>query len=235
MRCTNDRETISLAAQGDEEALEQLVNDNMGLVKSVAKRFLGRGTDFEDLVQIGTIGLIKAIRNFDTNQNCVLSTYAVVLIVGEIKRHLRDDGMIKISRSTKANSTKIAAYTKEFQQKNNRLPQIKEIAKDLELSEEEIIIATESKQAVLSLFEKPSEDQKRPEETFGEDHFEKVYEKLSIEQEIEKLNENEQLLLRLRYKKNLTQSQTAKIMGVSQVKISREEKKIFEKLRTALS
>ena len=234
MKYINDESTISLAANGDEEAMERLVNDNMGLVRSAAKRFMGRGTDYEDLVQIGCIGLIKAIRNFDPKQNCVLSTYAVVLIIGEIKRYLRDDGLIKISRTTKQNSAKIASFSADFYQRHQRMPTIKEISQELCLNEEDVIIATESSTAVISLFEKPSEDQKSPEEMIGKDCFEGVYENLSLKQEVEKLDKDQQLLIDLRYKRNLTQTQTAKIMGITQVKVSREEKKIFQRLKKAL-
>ncbi len=235
MKYINDRETISLAQQGDAQALEAIVTSNMGLIKSVAARFLNRGTEFEDLVQIGTIGMIKAIRRFDCDLSVAFTTYAVPMIIGEIRRYLRDDGLIKISRSAKINNAKICAFCRDFKAEKGTQPTVSQISRALEISEEDVIFALDASRPVLSLYDKDEENGFSPEDTLGEDEMEKVFDSIALSEALKQLTESEEKLIRLRYFKHLTQDQTAKLLGISQVKVSRDEKKICQKLKELLA
>ena len=230
----NDYDIIIRAQNGDEKALETIVNTNIGLVKSIAIRFSDRGVEYEDLVQIGTIGMIKAIRKFDTSYNTVFSTYAVPMIIGEIKRFLRDDGLIKVSRTTKKNAHSISKFREEFLITQGREPTIDEIVCTLEITPEEAVFALEATQPVCSIH-RESDDAPGVEDIVGsDDGIERLCESISLKESISALDEQERKLIFLRYFKNLTQQQTAKILGYSQVKVSREEKRIFQKLRDLL-
>ena len=232
-RFSNTRERIKLAKDGDERELELLVLENTPLVKSIAKRFVDRGVDFEDLVQIGTIGLIRAIRGFNFDFDTALSTYAVPMIAGEIKRFLRDDGLLKISREVKRNASAILKFSNEFEMKHAHSPTTEEISNALQLSFEDIVFALESC-AQVSALEWEGEDGERMESILGVDTMERDFDRIAINSALEHLSENERLLIKLRYFKNLTQQQTADVLGLTQVKVSRDEKKICAKLRLLL-
>lgn len=230
----NDYDIITRAQNGDEKALETIVSTNIGLVKSIALRFCDRGVEFEDLVQIGAIGMIKAIRKFDTSYNTVFSTYAVPMIIGEIKRFLRDDGIIKISRTAKKNSHMISKFREEFLAAQGREPTIDEIVHTVGITSEEAIFALEAAQPLCSIH-RESDDSPGIEDIIGiDDGIECLCESISLRESISALNEEDRKLILLRYFKNLTQQQTAKILGYSQVKVSREEKRIFRELRNML-
>lgn len=230
----NDYAMITEAQNGNEKALEDIVKTNIGLVKSIAVRFSDRGAEYEDLIQIGTIGMIKAVRKFDISYNTAFSTYAVPMIIGEIKRFLRDDGIIKISRTAKKNAHDISKFREEFISGHGCEPTIDEIVKELGITAEDAVFAIESAQPVCSIY-RESDDVPGIEDTVGnEDDIEKLCETLSLKESISLLDDNEKKLICLRYFKNLTQQQTAKILGYSQVKVSREEKRIFQKLRELL-
>ena len=229
-------ELILRAHNGDETARTTLVEENVGLVWCIVKRFYGRGTDAEDLFQIGSIGLLKAIDKFDLTYDVRFSTYAVPMIAGEIRRFLRDDGMLKVSRSLKEIAYKAGQEKEKFIRKYNREPTIQELAQRVGVEKEEIIQAMEASVEVESL-QKPVcqgdgkevslmdklEKEERTEET--------IVDKLFLQALLEQLNGEERKLIYLRYFENKTQSQTGKMLGISQVQVSRLEKKILKTMR----
>ena len=219
---------------GNQKALELLTKANMNLVISIAHRFTSRGYELEDLIQTGTIGLLKALEGFDESLGYSFSTYAFPLITGEIRRFIRDDGPIKISRSAKSNAIKVINAKNEFIKENLREPKVSELSEITSLSTEEITTALEISRPLLSLQDKVTSDDSdlTLEETVAEeDTTEKLIEKLALKQEIKTLDETEQKIISLRYFRNLTQTQTASLLGISQVTVSRSEKKIIDKLR----
>lgn len=233
------KEFIIRAHNGDKDARDTLVQENMGLVLSIAKRFLGRGYEFEDISQIGVIGLIKAIDNFDTEYDVKFSTYAVPLIQGEIKRFLRDDGMVKVSRSIKENGYKVRSASDRLSQQLGRDATIDEIAATINLPVEDIIIALEANVEVDSIY-RPVYQSDGKEVTLADklleqrDGHEEMMNRMLLEQLLDTINEEEKEIIRLRYYENITQSEVAKILGISQVQVSRMEKKILLKMRNQL-
>lgn len=231
----NDYDAIKSAQNGDEKALCRIIESNLGLVRRLALRFLDRGIEYDDLIQIGTIGMIKAVRKFDVSYNTAFSTYAVPMIIGEIKRFLRDDGIIKISRTAKKNAADIARCREEFRAAQGREPTVDEIIELLGISCEDAVFALEASQPVSSIHRNEDDDGPGIEDVVGDDDdIERLCETLSLKEALSKLNNDERLLINLRYFRNLTQQQVARIIGCSQVKVSREEKRIFQKLREIL-
>jgi RNA polymerase sporulation-specific sigma factor len=229
-------ELIRQAKEGNKKAQEILVEENTGLIWSVVKRFQGRGYDKEDLFQIGSIGLLKCIDNFDLERKVKFSTYAVPLIMGEIKRFLRDDGLVKVSRSLKEASYKIKREKEHYEKLYNREPTLKEIAATLDMDESDILMAMESGQDVCSLHQviyQNEGDEIHLEDKLEQqsDLIEQTVDNIYIQELLQKLNEQERKLIELRYFQNQTQAVIAGIMGISQVQVSRMEKKILEKLR----
>ena len=217
---------IELAHQGDKAARDRLVTDNMGLIWSIVKRFAGRGYEQEDLFQIGTIGLLKAIDKFDLSYEVKFSTYAVPMISGEIKRFLRDDGMIKVSRSLKELSYKGYQAQEVLGRKLGREPSVTELAEYLDVSPEELTMAMDACTDVESLH--------RPvyEKVGKEDGAEeRVLDHLLLKELLTSLDKEERKLIYLRYFAEKTQTQVGKEMGISQVQVSRMEKKILKNLR----
>lgn len=245
-------EMIKLAHEGDKEARDLLVNENMGLIWSIVKRFSGRGYEMEDLFQIGCIGILKAIDKFDMSFNVQFSTYAVPMITGEIKRFLRDDGIIKISRTLKENSYKINKTISILSVKLNREPTIDEIATELNMNREEIIMTMESNVEVESihktiyqsdgneiyLVDKLSESgitsQVNDKDIFGDNEKEKLINHMMLKELMDNLKPREKELIILRYFKDKTQMEVAKVLGISQVQVSRMEKKILLKMRSEI-
>ena len=229
-------------AQGDDEAdamfaLETLIEENMGLVRSIALRFRDRGTDYDDLVQIGTIGMIKAVRSFSFEKEVVFSTYAVPLIMGEIKRHLRDDGPIKVSRIYKKLSMEIGRARSKILTDEGREPTILELANICGISVEDAAIALETINPISSLSETFGDDEKLTLESqlsSNDREIEKMNDKIALGQAIARLPRDWQRIVTMRYYRNMTQQQVADALGLSQVKISREEKKILAALREEL-
>ncbi len=227
---------IARSQQGDKKAREVLIEKNLGLVHSIVRRFLGRGVEAEDLFQIGTIGLIKAIDHFDLSYDVKFSTYAVPLITGEIKRYLRDDGMVKVSRTIKEQSMKIKLVQQKLQSKLGRDPSLQEISKEANLSVEEIVIATEADYRVESIY--TAAYQNDGSEVFlvdvlGKEDEEKetLLNRMLLQQLMEELSDKESELIRMRYFQDKTQTEVAKYMGISQVQVSRLEKKILLSMR----
>jgi len=227
---------IKKAHEGDEAARAQLVEDNIGLVWCIVKRFYGRGVEPEDLFQIGSIGLLKAIDKFDLSFEVKFSTYAVPMISGEIKRFLRDDGMIKVSRSLKELSYKAFLAKEKLQEKWNREPTLMELSEELQVAKEDLVMAMEASGEIDSIY-KPiyqsdgNEIQlvdKLEEDEVQED---KVLNHMLLKQLLEGLQCDERQLIYLRYFANKTQSEVGRKMGISQVQVSRLEKKILKNLR----
>ncbi len=243
---------IKLAHNGDKEARDLLVNENVGLIWSIVKRFSGRGYEMEDLFQIGCIGILKAIDKFDITFNVQFSTYAVPMITGEIKRFLRDDGIIKVSRSLKENNYKISKAVGELSIKLNREPTIEEIAEKLEMSSEEIIMTMEANIEVESIHKTIYQNDGNEiylVDKISKDGISSSIENINISEDtekdnlinhmvlkeiIEKLDPREKELIILRYYKDKTQVEVAKVLGISQVQVSRMEKKILLKMRKNL-
>ncbi len=227
---------IQRSHKGDKKAREQLVEENVGLVWCIVKRFYGRGTEPEDLFQIGSIGLLKAIDKFDTSYDVKFSTYAVPMISGEIKRFLRDDGMLKVSRSLKELSLKIFRAREKLIVEYDREPTLEELSKEIEVDKEEIAQALEAGGEVESLYTPVYQKEgnelclvDKVEEK--EEYVEKVVDKMFLEQLLRNLNKEERKLIYLRYFAEETQSVVGEKMGISQVQVSRMEKKILSRLR----
>ncbi|MBE6680223.1 MAG: sigma-70 family RNA polymerase sigma factor [Ruminococcaceae bacterium] len=231
-------ELIKRSQNGDNSAMEELVKNNAGLVQSIAVKFSGRGVDFEDLVQIGNIGMLKAIRSFDLERGVVFSTYAVPLIFGEIRRFLRDDGLIKICRPQKKLGAMLMRAKENYISEKGTSPRIEEIAKICGVSPEEAASALCAVSPTVSLSEPlfGDEDNFTLENTlFVQDESDKMLERLSLGEALAKLPELWQKIVVFRYYRDLSQQSTAELLGLSQVKISREEKKLIEFLRKQMS
>lgn len=223
-------------ADGDAAALDALVASNMGLVRCCASRFLGRGAEYEDLVQIGSIGLLRAARSFDPDHGCMFSTYAVPLIIGEIKRFLRDDGLIKVSRTLKSAGMNVMKQKELFLKQEGREPTLSEIASLCGIGVDEVVAALEATGPISSLSEPMGEDDATL-ETFlssSPDPMENVTDRIALYEAIRALSPRRQKIVFLRFFKDLSQSDTGKILGITQVKVSREEKAILEELRRLL-
>ncbi len=210
-------------------ATDRMVEENLGLVRMVVNRYRGFGVDEEDLFQIGSVGLIKAARDFDEGRELRFSTYAVAKIVGEIKTYLRDNGSIKISRKYKEDKFHIDREARRLNQELGREPRISELAKATGLTEEEILTATEATRPLLSLDLPPEEGGVIPK---AESPEEAALDRVLIREMLEQLPPLEQQLIQLRYFRELTQSATASILGLSQVAVSRMERKILQQLRS---
>ena len=230
---------IGRAHQGDKRAREILTENNMGLVHSIARRFQNRGVEMEDLIQIGCIGLLKAIDKFDTSYDVRFSTYAVPMITGEIKRFLRDDGMVKVSRSLKETAAKAYTVREELFLMEGKEPRMEEIARELGITREELVLAMDSQGQVESLQKtiyqsdgnEISLEDKLPLE---ENQQEMVVNRMFLEQALGTLDRKERELIYLRFFQDRTQSSIAQQMGMSQVQVSRMEKKILNRLRANL-
>lgn len=239
---------IEKSHHGDKRAREQLVKENMGLVWSIVRRFAGRGTDSEDLFQIGAMGLIKAIDKFDTSFEVKFSTYAVPMITGEIKRFLRDDGLVKVSRTLKENCWKIRKASEQFRQQKGREPTVEELAGLTGLGREEVVQALDlsvevdsidrtvqqndgSEVCLLDRLDSQRRDGAQP----GTDsEKEQLLNRVVLEQLLLELPDQERKLIIMRYLQERTQTDVAEALGVSQVQVSRMEKKILKRMREKL-
>ena len=226
---------IKLAQSGDREAMNELVERNMALVRSIVKKYLNRGTEYDDLYQIGSMGLVKAIKNFDSSYGVRFSTYAVPMIAGEIKRFLRDDGMIKVSRTLKELSLAISRLNNESKLKNGRELTVSELAERLDTSEEKIIDALNSTRVPLSLTAEYDSEGNPQLDVPTDDIQDEISERLSLEQAVKSLCDTDRKIIQLRYYRSKTQTQTAKILSMTQVQISRREKKILTAIRDKMS
>ena len=229
---TRTEELIALAQQGDKEAGETLVKENSGLIWSVARRFLGRGTEQDDLYQLGCLGFLKAVEGFDLTYGTQFSTYAVPKIAGEIRRFLRDDGAIKVSRTLKEHASQIRQTRSTLSNLLGREPSIGELCNHTGLTREEILLAENAVQEVESIHRETGEDGFTQENILTDTESEdRMVEKIALRQAISGLPQREQSVIRLRYYHGLTQDRVAKVLGVSQVQVSRIEKKAIAILR----
>lgn len=239
MAYENNIKDIIEAKNGNQEIMAKLIEENNGLIWSIVKRFKERGYDLEDLYQIGSIGFIKSIKRFDESFDVKLSTYAVPYILGEIKRFIRDDGSVKVSRSIKELSVKIRDIQNKCLKEKGREATLQEISKELKVNKEEITLALDSLMPTVSIYENTYND--------GEDGIsfidtlstnvdeqEQLVNKLTIKNILEQLNEREKQIILLRYFKNRTQTEVAKILGISQVQVSRIEKKTLKQIKVKL-
>lgn len=229
------RDTLELIArsqQGDQQAKEELVEANTGLIWSVAKRFMGRGTETEDLYQLGCLGFLKAVEGFDLAYGTQFSTYAVPKIAGEIRRFLRDDGAVKVSRGIKERAAAIKTTRNQLIHALGREPTILEISRQTGFSPEEIAMAETATATIESIQQETGEDGFSLESVLSDTQTEEqLVERLSLKQAIGALPEREALVIQLRYFHGLTQDRVARVLSVSQVQVSRIEKKALSQLR----
>ncbi|WP_411681038.1 RNA polymerase sporulation sigma factor SigF [Clostridium thailandense] len=232
-------ELIRVAKEGNKDALNRLIEVNLPLVSTISKKFLNRGYEYEDIFQIGCMGLVKAVNNFDEKYNVKFSTYAVPMILGEIKRFIRDDGMIKVSRSVK-NTAKKLHYDKEALTKElNREPTIEELSNYSGINTEEIIFAIESANSLQYLYDTIHQDDGAPvllidkiSENPEEDN--EMIDRIALKEALKSLDSKSRQIIMLRYFKDKTQVQVAKMLGISQVQVSRIEKKVLKTMRETL-
>ncbi len=230
---------IKRAQQGDREAQSLLLKNNIGLVKSIVRRFLNRGYEYEDLFQLGSIGLLKAIKNFDDDYKVKFSTYAVPMIAGEIKRFLRDDGMVKVSRSLKELHGKVRHTKDRLAKENGREPTLSEISEELGIPSEDIVMAIDANAAPEYLYNVIHHDDGAPiylidKIVAEEDKSSEMLDRLTLKEMIRKLKPRERQIIVMRYFQDSTQTQVAKKLGISQVQVSRIEKRILEKMRRSM-
>lgn len=228
---------IERAKDGDETAKTALVTENMPLIKSIVKRYGNVHVEYEDLMQLGAMGLIKAVNNFDSAYNVKFSTYAVPMIAGEIKRFIRDDGAVKVSRALKTLSVKMHAYIDEYLQSNGESPSLDKLSEVFGVDKQEIVFAMDSNKYPLSIYEKFDDESsgsiidRLPAKGNGDELIDNIL----LKKLLAELPEREKTVIKLRYYKDMTQSEVAKVLGVSQVQISRIESKVIGKMRKQLA
>jgi RNA polymerase sporulation-specific sigma factor len=233
---TNDqvKDLIAKSQSGDTDARELLVNSNIRLVWSVVQRFINRGYEADDLFQIGCIGLLKAVDKFDLSYDVRFSTYAVPMIIGEIQRFLRDDGTVKVSRSLKETANKVRRAKDELYKQFGRAPTIAEVADAVGITPEEVVFAQEASRSPSSIHETVYENDGDPItliDQIADEGVNKWFEKIALKDAISRLSEREQLIVYLRYYKDQTQSEVAERLGISQVQVSRLEKRILQTIK----
>ena len=225
---------IRKAKNGDDYAKEKIFSENSALIKSIIRRFKNKGVEYDDLYQIASIGFLKAINNFDESFGVKFSTYTVPMIIGEIKRYMRDNGAIKVSRTLKILANKINRYIDAYQTEHNVSPSIEHLSQVFNISQEDVVVAIDSTKMPLSIFEKYEDDDEGQElidKIAYTDNEESTLTKIHISNIIESLSERERKIIVLRYFRDKTQSEVAESLGVSQVQVSRLENKIIEKIR----
>ena len=235
-------ETLRLAIEaknGNEEAKEKILMGNFPLIKSVIKKYVNRGVDYDDLYQIGCVGFLKAIKNFDPKFDVKFTTYAVPMIAGEVKRYLRDDGDIKISRAIKTLSYKLKTYIETYKKDHDEEPSINHLEKEFDVSREEIVCALESSKPMVSLYAKIDEGSNESVHVIDklaiDDNSDVMLDHLLLKHAISELEERDKKIILLRYFRGKTQSEVAGMLGVSQVQVSRIEAKIIEKFKNRLN
>ncbi|TYR82529.1 RNA polymerase sporulation sigma factor SigF [Priestia megaterium] len=232
------KDLIKRSQQGEQHARDTIVQKNMRLVWSVVQRFINRGYEPDDLFQIGCIGLLKSVDKFDLSYDVKFSTYAVPMIIGEIQRFIRDDGTVKVSRSLKEMSNKIRKAKDELSKLLGRVPTVAEVAEHLDLTPEEVVLAQEANRTPSSIHETVYENDGDPITLLDQiaDHHEtKWFDKIALKEAIEELDEREKLIVYLRYYKDQTQSEVASRLGISQVQVSRLEKKILKQMKNQMN
>ena len=231
---------IKKAQQGDKEAQSLLLKNNIGLIKSIVKRFLNRGYEYEDLFQLGSIGLLKAIKNFDPGYNVRFSTYAVPMIAGEIKRFIRDDGIVKVSRSLKELNGKIRQAKDRLTKENGKEPTLNEISEELGVPSEDVVMAIDATAAPEYLYDTIHQDDGSPiflidKVVAEEDKSGEMLDRLTLKEMIRKLKPRERQIIMMRYFQDRTQTQIAQKLGIYQVQVSRIEKRVLDKMRQSMT
>ena len=230
-------ELIEKAQAGDEEAKQVLIEENSPLVKSVIKRFKNKGVEYDDLYQLGCMGFLKAIKNFNTSFNVKFSTYVVPMVIGEIKRFMRDDGEIKVSRAVKSLNLKISKFIESFSEAHMRKPTIEEIAGKFSIDPSEVIFTMDSSKMPISMFAQYEDEGKS---TYLIDKFVQVNENdsimdgISLKEALAELDERDKKIVLLRFFRDKTQSEIASVLNISQVQVSRLEGRILEKMKKKL-
>lgn len=229
-------ELIIKAKEGENDAKERLISENLPLIKSIVRRYKNKLVEYDDLIQLGTLGLIKAINNFNTSYGVRFSTYAVPMIAGEIKRYIRDDGAIKVSRSTKSQALEINKYIDEYRITTGNSPTTEEISKKFGIEPTDLIFILDSTKYPLSIFQESEEEGLTlADKISSKENADDELDKLLLKDMISKLPERDKKIIILRYFRDKTQTQVAKELGVSQVQVSRLEAKILEKMRESLT
>lgn len=231
------KDLIKKAKLGSEDAKEKLITANSPLIKSLLKRYLNKGIEYDDLYQLGCLGFIKAIYNFDESFQTRFSTYVVPMVIGEIKRFMRDDGSIKVSRAIKSQNIKINRFVEEFTKKEYRKPSYEEIAKQFDMDVTDVIFTMDSAKLPISIYA-PAEDENKNVfllDKYTSDNSDDMVDNILLKEELHSLNDRDKQIIVLRFFRDKTQSEIAKIMGVSQVQVSRLENKIIEKMRKSLT
>lgn len=238
----NDEQTIEYiraAKEGDASAKEELLTHNTSLMKSIVKRYLNKGVDYDDLFQLASMGLLKAISGFDEKFGVKFSTYAVPMIAGEIKRFLRDDGSIKVSRAIKFAAKNMNRYIEDFSAAHGRAPSVREIAAEFGVEESEVVFTLGSTKMPLSIYEQSDYKDEKSRELLDTlptvDNQDDMLEKMQLKTALERLPEREKKIIILRYFRDMTQSEVAEVIGVSQVQISRIENRVVNEMKKQLS
>ena len=235
LTCEETLNLIKLAQNGDNNAKEELINNNSPLIKSIIKFYKNKGVEYDDLYQLGSLGFVKAILNFKPEFGVKFSTYAVPMVAGEVKRFLRDDGSIKVSRALKTQYIQINKFINKYKEEHDESPTIQEIAKQFNIEESEVMFALDSSRAVISLNDQVDDSSLKSRtlvETIGDDESqEKMIDKIVLKSIIKNLSERDKKIIYLRYYLDKTQSEVAKQLNVSQVQVSRLELKILEKIK----
>lgn len=231
-------EYIKLAKQGDNGAKETLIIENNNLIKSIVRRYLGKGVEYDDLYQLATFGLLKAINGFDLSYGVRFSTYAVPMISGEIKRFMRDDGSIKVSRTIKAQAKEINKYVQQYSSEKGEAPSVQDIAQKFNMEQSEVVFVMGSTHMPLSLYAqsdyKDEKSQELIERIPASDDQDDVIDKLLLKSAISRLDDRDKKVIMLRYFRDMTQSEVAVCLGVSQVQVSRIENRIMQTFRKQL-
>ena len=226
---------ISLAKQGDDDAKTALLQHNLPLIKSIVKRYQNKQIDYDDLIELGTLGFIKAINNFNPDFGVRFSTYAVPMIAGEVKRFIRDNGAIKVSRSIKAQNQKIGKFIEEYHQEKQREPTVSEIAEYMKVDVTEVVFIMDSAKYPVSIYaETEDEGMSIADKLASQDNTDDYIEKMVLRDIIDSFDERDKKIIILRYYRDKTQSEIARELGVSQVQVSRLETKILERIRREL-
>lgn len=226
---------IKLAQDNDNDAKTALLQNNIPLIKSIVRRYQNKQIEYDDLMQLGTLGFVKAVNNFNTDFGVKFSTYAVPMIAGEIKRFIRDNGAIKVSRSIKAQNQVVNAFIEDYRHKNSHDPSVREIADYMKVEEADVVFILDSARYPVSLYAESDEDGLSLVDKLSAKGSEDDYiEKMVLRDIINKFDERDRKIIFLRYYRDKTQSEIAKELGVSQVQISRLEAKILEKIRKEL-
>jgi RNA polymerase sporulation-specific sigma factor len=229
---------IKMAKQGDENAKNELILNNSPLVKSIVKRYKNKGVEYDDLYQLGCVGFVKAINNFDENYGVRFSTYAVPMIAGEIKRFLRDDGSVKVSRTIKGQYYLIQRFIDDYRQKNKTPPSTKDIAKKFDIDETELMFVIESAKMPISIYESLDKENNSGQMVLDRlavlNEQDELVNRMVLSDILKSLDKKDKKLIVLRYFRDKTQSEVARILNVSQVQVSRLETKILGKLKNKL-